>query len=221
MATTSAKKARKDGSDSEERIRARNEAAILTAAIDLFARKGFDGTRIAEVAEHSGLPKANVYYYFPAKEDIYRALIDRLLASWDTALEELQPERDPAEAIMAYIRAKLDYSRRFAAQSKLFANEILSGAKFLDKAGRGHVKQATRAKAAVIEGWIAAGRMAPIAIPHFFIMLWSTTQFYADFEVLACDAMEVSRLTKKDFEAAALAIGEIVLHGCGLAMPPS
>ena len=127
MATTSAKKARKDGSDNEERIRARNEAAILAAAIDLFARKGFDGTRIAEVAEHSGLPKANVYYYFPAKEDIYRALIDRLIASWDTALEELQPERDPAEAIMAYIRAKLDYSRRFAAQSKLFANEIRWG----------------------------------------------------------------------------------------------
>lgn len=216
VATAKGKSGRKAGLDSEERIRARNEAAILEAALDLFSRKGFDGTRIAEVAEQSGLPKANVYYYFPAKEDIYRALISRLIASWDAALEELRPERDPAEAITGYIRAKLDYSRRFGAQSKLFANEILSGAKFLDRAGRNHVKEATRARAAVIEGWIAAGKIAPIDIPHFFIMLWSTTQFYADFDVLACDALEVGRLTRKDFDAAAEAVGTIVLRACGL-----
>jgi TetR/AcrR family transcriptional regulator len=216
MAIATKKSGRKAGQDSEERIRARNEAAILEAALDLFSRKGFDGARMAEVAEQSGLPKANVYYYFPAKEDIYRALIDRLIASWDTALEELQPERDPAEAIAAYIRAKLDYSRGFAAQSKLFANEILSGAKFLDRAGRRHVQEATRAKARVIEGWIADGRMVPIDIPHFFIMLWSTTQFYADFDVLACDALETAKLTKKDYDAAAEAICALVLRGCGL-----
>ena len=35
----------------EERIRARNESAILRAAVELFARKGFDGTRITEIAE--------------------------------------------------------------------------------------------------------------------------------------------------------------------------
>ncbi|MGO4841980.1 TetR family transcriptional regulator, partial [Rhizobiaceae sp. 2RAB30] len=37
----------------EERIRARNEAKILKAAVELFSRKGFDGTRIAEIAEAS------------------------------------------------------------------------------------------------------------------------------------------------------------------------
>ena len=37
---------------------------ILNAAVDLFADKGFHGTRMEEIAQASGLPKANVYYYF-------------------------------------------------------------------------------------------------------------------------------------------------------------
>ncbi|MCB1444343.1 MAG: TetR family transcriptional regulator, partial [Rhizobiaceae bacterium] len=61
--------------DPEERIRERNRRLIIKAGIGIFARKGFDGTRIAEIAEASGLPKANVYYYFSSKEEIYTAII--------------------------------------------------------------------------------------------------------------------------------------------------
>ena len=48
----------------------------MKAATEIFARKGFDGTRIAEIAERSGLPKANVYYYFTSKEEIYTAVLE-------------------------------------------------------------------------------------------------------------------------------------------------
>ena len=81
-------------SGSEERIRARNEKKILKTAVQLFSRKGFDGTRIAEIAELSGLPKANVYYYFSTKEAIYTTLIESLLAGWDRALEHITADRD-------------------------------------------------------------------------------------------------------------------------------
>jgi TetR/AcrR family transcriptional regulator len=46
-----------------------------------------------------------------------------------------------------------------------------------------------------------------------FIILWSATQFYADFEVLACDALESRRLKLSDYEAAARAIVQTVLRG--------
>ena len=49
------------------RIGDRNRRRILDAAIEVFALRGYDGARIAEIAERSRLPKANVYYYFRTK----------------------------------------------------------------------------------------------------------------------------------------------------------
>ena len=96
----------------EERIRARNVRAILKAATTIFARRGFDGTRIAEIAELSELPKANIYYYFTSKEAIYSSVIEHLIDGWDDALSHISPEREPREAISAYVEAKLEHARR-------------------------------------------------------------------------------------------------------------
>lgn len=197
----------------EERIRERNQRKILKAAIEVFSRKGFDGTRIAEIAEGSGLPKANVYYYFASKEEIYTAVITHLIQSWDDALEHISPERDPAEALGAYVKAKLDYTRRNAAESRLFANEIIRGARFLTRKNRRHMQDVTKRHSKVIEGWIAAGRLKPVDPRHLFIMLWAATQFYADFEPLACDALDKPKLRASDFDAAAETITRTVLRG--------
>ena len=98
--------------DGEERIRARNVRKIMKAATIVFSRRGFDGARIAEIADQAGLPKANVYYYFGSKEEIYEAVIGHLIQGWDEALKHISFDREPVESLEAYVRAKLDYSRR-------------------------------------------------------------------------------------------------------------
>ncbi|WDZ79213.1 TetR family transcriptional regulator C-terminal domain-containing protein (plasmid) [Ensifer adhaerens] len=199
--------------DPEERIRERNMRLIIKAGIEIFARKGFDGTRIAEIAEASGLPKANVYYYFSSKEEIYTAIIAHLLASWDDALKYISPEREPAEAFELYIKAKLEYTRKNMAESRLFASEIIQGARFLSRKDREHIRQVTDAHVAVVEGWIAAGKMLPVDPRHLFIMLWASTQFYSDFEPVAVDALRKPRLKADDYEKAAATITETILRG--------
>ena len=196
------------------RIRARNEERILRAAVGLFADKSFHGTHIKEIAKVSGLPKTNVYYYFPTKESIYSAVIERLIEGWDRAFEHIVPEREPRDAIAAYIRAKLEYSRRHATESRFFANEILRGAQFLERRQRQHIRAVTDQRAHVVEEWIRRGQMAPIDPRHFFIMLWSATQFYADFGMLAADVLNRRRLTHKDFDAAAETMTRVILDGC-------
>ena len=198
----------------EPRIRARNEERILRAAVDLFADKGFHGTHVKEIAAVSGLPKTNVYYYFPTKESIYAALIERLIEGWDRAFEHIVVEREPREAIADYIRAKLDYSRRHAADSRFFANEILRGAQFLDRRQRKHIQDVTNQRAYVVEEWIRRKQMAPVDPRHFFIMLWSATQFYADFGTLAAEVLQKRHLTRKDFDAAAETMTRVILDGC-------
>ena len=211
---TKTKRADSGGEAPAPRIRARNEARILRAAVALFADKGFHGTHVKEIAAASGLPKTNVYYYFPTKEGIYTAVIERLIEGWDRAFEHIVPEREPRDAIAAYIRAKLDYSRRHATESRFFANEILRGARFLERRQRQHIRDVTARRAHVVEDWVRRGQMAPVDPRHFFIMLWSATQFYADFGMLAADVLGRRRLTRSDFDAAAETMTRVVLDGC-------
>jgi len=57
----------------EERQRKIDE--ILDTALVLFARKGYAGTTIEDIAEELGYAKASLYYYFPGKEAMVKALI--------------------------------------------------------------------------------------------------------------------------------------------------
>lgn len=213
MMTDGAAAVRRRRMPDEERIRARNERLILKAAIEVFSRRGFDGTRISAIAEASGLPKANVYYYFQSKEAIYRAVIAHLIKGWDDALDAIQPDRDPRQALEAYVRAKLDYTRKNASESRLFASEIIRGAEFLTRADRRHMRSVTDRAAGVVEGWIADGRLKPVDARHLFILLWSATQFYADFEPLAGDALNTGKLTARHYELAARTIVGTILDG--------
>lgn len=211
----SAEKSRKQlaTDNADERIRARNVLKILKAATEIFSRKGLDGTRINEIAELSGLPKGNVYYYFSSKEEIYKATIAHLINSWDQAFRHISADREPAEAIEAYIKAKLEHARRNIAETRLFANEILQGAEHLPADARQHMREVTAEKAEVLNAWVAAGKLAPVDPRHLFIMLWSATQFYAEFEALACDALQVGHLKASDYSSAARTISETVLNG--------
>jgi TetR/AcrR family transcriptional regulator len=207
------------GVSADTRIAARNKKAILEAAIGVFTAKGYDGASIAEIAKRSGLPKANVYYYFGSKETIYRTIIGDLIGEWDRALDHLDPDREPAEAIAGYIRAKLDFSRRHAAQSRMFANEAVHGGRFVTRKDRAHMLAVTLEKAKVFGVWAAAGKMDTVDPIHLFVLLWGTTQYYADFDVLAKSHLQKSRLGADDFERAAETITAIVLKGCGVVPP--
>jgi|SRR5580658_1970513 AcrR family transcriptional regulator len=53
---------------------------ILDVALDLFLDKGYDKTSLREIAEQLGFSKAALYYHFASKEDIFKALHERLHA---------------------------------------------------------------------------------------------------------------------------------------------
>ena len=47
-------------------------------------------------------------------------------------------------------------------------------------------------------------------------MLWASTQYYADFDVLARNALATPRIGARDYDVAARTITRIVLKGCGI-----
>ena len=65
-------------SDRTGRVTEQRRAAIVAAAIDIFADRGFEGASTRELAEAVGLRQGHLYYYFPSKQDLLFAVVDGL-----------------------------------------------------------------------------------------------------------------------------------------------
>lgn len=195
-------------------IRESNEARLLQAAETVFAERGYSGATTAAIASAARLPKANLHYYFRTKEALYRAVLANVLALWLDELDRFSPEREPAEALAEYIAAKMRWSKLRPNASKVFANEIVHGAPFLDGYLSRELRQRVERFAAVIRRWIALGKMAPVDPRHFVFHLWAVTQHYADFEVQVRAVLGREKLTDADFAAATADIVNLTLRGC-------
>lgn len=167
----------------QSRIQKKNREAILAAALQEFSAQGFAGTTIDRIAETAGLSKPNVLYYFPSKEAIHRELLMALLDLWLSPLRDLRAEGDPVDQLLAYARRKLELSRDYPRESRLFANEVLQGAPRLTPILGGALRDLVDEKSALIEVWADQGRIARIDPHHLLFSIWALTQHYADFEV--------------------------------------
>ncbi|MGB7286206.1 MAG: TetR family transcriptional regulator C-terminal domain-containing protein [Salaquimonas sp.] len=164
------------------RIQAEKEKLILEAALEVFANHGFRGSTIDQIADEAGMSKPNLLYYFPTKEAIHRLLIDEILDTWLDPLRDIDPEGEPFSEIRSYIRRKLEMSRDFPRESRLFANEILQGAPRIQEELQ-DLKNLVDEKAKVFETWIKAGKLGKFDPYHMLFSIWATTQHYADFDV--------------------------------------
>ena len=59
---------------------------IRTAAIRLFAERGYRGTSVQEVADAVGISKQLLLYHFPSKEALHEAVITAVADAWNTFL---------------------------------------------------------------------------------------------------------------------------------------
>ena len=203
--------------ESKGQIRQDNEALILAAAETVFAGAGFSGATMAQIAAEAGLPKANLHYYFGSKDALYRAVLGHILQDWLAPADALIAGADPRAAIEAYIRAKMALSAARPQASKVWANELLHGAPFVQGLLEGSLRETVQTKSAVIDGWIAAGRMHQVDAVHLFFTIWAATQTYADFDVQIRAVLSRPELSAADHARATEHVVSLILRGCGLA----
>ncbi|WP_158893637.1 MULTISPECIES: HTH-type transcriptional regulator RutR [unclassified Pseudomonas] len=158
-------------------------AQILGAALDIFSRFGLHGASLDQVALQADVSKTNLLYYFSSKEDLYVAVLRQLLATWLSPLRTFSEDQDPLDALRGYLRHKLEMSRDYPAESRLFCLEMVQGAPLLLPELQGSLHDLIDEKARVIRTWIDAGRLAPVDPYQLLFSFWATTQHYADFRV--------------------------------------
>jgi len=163
------------------RIQSENTQRVLDAALQVFAAHGYRGSTVEQIATTSGMSKANVLYYFRRKQDIYVAVLQKTINDWLTPLASLNPAGDPYDEIWRYAKAKLQMSRDEPEASKLFANEIISGAPMIGDYLENELRDLVDHQCSIIQRWIDQGQLAPINPLHLLFFIWSTTQHYADF----------------------------------------
>lgn len=94
---------------------------ILGSALNVFLRKGFNDTKIQDIADEAGIGKGTIYEYFNGKEgigvELYRWLCD---VSNRYALESIAEKDDPIEQVRKYIQSTLELYERFSEYSPFY-----------------------------------------------------------------------------------------------------
>jgi TetR/AcrR family transcriptional regulator len=111
---------------------------LIQVAVDLFSRKGFNGTTTREIAAAAGVTEAIIFRHFATKEQLYTAIIDRRLnapdaAVWIAGLRAAM-DRDDDEAVIRHLINAIVAAHkndpkfeRLMLYAALEGNEIASG----------------------------------------------------------------------------------------------
>ena len=99
----------------------RNE--ILTAAAEVFARKGYEGTTIRDLEEATGLSRGGIFFHFPGKRDLYCSAIRMCTAGGGAEPMLMQAAlagETAEEALLAIIRTIRNWHAEHPAAMVLF-----------------------------------------------------------------------------------------------------
>jgi AcrR family transcriptional regulator len=147
---------------------------LLRAAADVFAERGYDGTRVADIAAAAGVSNGALYAHFGSKAELLLAALrvhgQRVLAD----LLAADPARPVTELLLEVGR---DLPHRRDARGYLIVEALIAARRDRDVAGP--MRRYTAERADWLAGLIVAGQeggeldesLSPAALAHFCLLL--------------------------------------------------
>ena len=130
-------------------------AAILKAATQVFARRGFFQSQVADIARAAGVAAGTVYLYFRSKDDLLVTIFERTMketiAEGQATLAEV---KDPRERLRRIARLHLERMGRDRDLAVVFQVELRQSTKFMERFSSTYL----RAYLGIIRDTIAAGQ---------------------------------------------------------------
>lgn len=119
------------GRPPNDEIRIRRKEEILEAATRLFSERGYNDANTQELANLLQVGKGTIYRYFPTKQDLFLAAVDRLMQQLLSAIDaSIAPFEDPLERLTRVVRT---YLAHFAEHPEFTELLIQERAHFKDR----------------------------------------------------------------------------------------
>src|SRR5436190_23677957 len=108
------------GRPRDEALQERRREQILEKATRVFAEHGYPNTDVQFIADPLGISKGTVYRYFPSKELLFLAVVERGVRNLSAHIDAvIASVRDPIETMAAAMRAYLEFVERNPALREL------------------------------------------------------------------------------------------------------
>jgi len=94
--------------------------AILRCALELFSRKGYEGTGVQKICEDAGIAKPTLYYHFGSKEGLLESVLSENFTELEQRLMSIEPystqtdiyEKDIYPVVLDIISVHFEFARR-------------------------------------------------------------------------------------------------------------
>ncbi|WP_244937324.1 TetR/AcrR family transcriptional regulator [Methylobacterium crusticola] len=166
---------------------------ILEAAFEEFARSGFAGTKLDDVAARAGITKGTIYLYFASKEELFIATVKELNRPIRENLAALTAAaQGPAMTILrrhfAFVYDHMVEDRRAREVMRMLLAEV---SRFPDLAARWHAEvigPAVETLRGVVRYGIARGEFRPSAAEEFPHLLFAPVMMACTWRLMFGDA---------------------------------
>ncbi|MGZ4270740.1 MAG: TetR/AcrR family transcriptional regulator [Solirubrobacteraceae bacterium] len=197
-----------------ERLAAEKRRVILDAAVRVFARRGFNGCRVSDIADEAGVAYGLVYHYFRSKDEVLDTLF---LERWNVMLEvirdldetELTP-RGKLATITAFI---VDSYRHDPELMKVIIVEVTRAANSFGQTHFAKIREAYELIADIVADAQARGDFKDTVTPQF-----AALAFYGAIEqVLTGWIFDMLPQGEGEFEQAKAFVVETICGGLEVA----
>jgi len=138
---------------------------IITAAEDVFTKKGFAEARMDDIAEETGLSKGSLYNYFKSKDDLIIAILDRIFQREFKTFDELDYSKMSSTEIVNHFVDTVAKDIKLMLRLMPIAYEFLALAfrnKTVQKALKVYVNRYMNILVPIIENGIASGEFKEV-----------------------------------------------------------
>ncbi|MCD9024685.1 TetR/AcrR family transcriptional regulator [Cohnella silvisoli] len=144
--------------ESLDEVKTSVQARILNAAEDIFARIGFAGSRMNEIAVKAGVNQALIHYYFESKEKLYMDVVTRLFKQWEFHVNDILLENEAPQALLRkYIKEHFELKCKLPNLYKIYHRESLEGGNLFSKYASTKWTKDTEEKSQILASWKRAG----------------------------------------------------------------
>jgi TetR/AcrR family transcriptional regulator len=147
---------------------------IVSAALDLFSERGFDGASTREIAARAGVTQPLLHYHFKSKDELWRAAVDDLFVTLGRAMTgRMEGLRgvDDVTVTRLLVREFISFSARNPQLHRIITQECKVDGPRMDWLVERHIRPLYEATTARLAALVEEGVLPPIPPAHLYYIL--------------------------------------------------